>query len=145
MVVSLGLPADDPDLLKGVAGSPFAIRDYFEVCPDYAEDPARRLEEFGALVDRIHAQGLSIILDCVPNHVARSYRSVARPELSFGLQDDRRCDILKDIYDGPKWANDPDDVLGAVAPLHQSLRYGENHDEVRLANPTQWGRRWVVP
>jgi glycosidase len=320
---SIGLPADDPDLLKGLAGSPFAIRDYFDVCPDYADNPARRLEEFRALLERIHGQGLKAIVDCVPNHVARSYRSVVKPELSFGANEDRnrffspnnnffylegqpplrlptmkdgkpvsptcqviggcdglfdgerdhgkvtgnnivswtpnsgdwyetvklnygfdftkgrhgpkeyptaaepnkpipdtwvkmdavlaywqglgvdgfRCDmahwvplefwrwaigrarqrkadvlfiaeaydddsnklidgnvlvalvdagfdavydnqsygVLKGIYDGSKWANDLDGVLGAVAPLHQSLRYAENHDEVRLANPTQWG------
>ena len=320
---SLGLPADDPDLLKGLAGSPFAIRDCFDVCPDYATHPARRLEEFRALVERSHAHGLGVIIDCVPNHVARSYRSVVKPELSFGTRDDRtrffapgnnffylegppplrlptmaggkpasptcqviggcdglfdgerdhgkvtgnnvvswtpnagdwyetvklnygfdfrpgrpgpkefptatkpnqpipdtwlkmdallaywqglgvdgfRCDmahwvplefwrwairrarerkpgtlmvaeaydndpnkltdgnvlaalieagfdavyddqsydIVKDLYDGQKWANDLDRVLGSVAPLHQSLRYAENHDEVRLANRTQWG------
>jgi glycosidase len=320
---SIGLPADDPDLLKGIAGSPFAVRDYFDVCPDYADDPGRRLEEFRALVERMHGQGLKVLIDFVPNHVARSHRSVVKPELTFGAGDDRtqfftpgnnfyylegqpplrlptvkdgqpvsptckvvggcdglfdgerdhgkvtgnnvvswtpgsgdwyetvklnygfdfrkgrgapkeypttaqpekpipdtwrkmdavlahwqgmgvdgfRCDmahwipmefwqwaikrarertpgvlfvaeaydndpnkltegnvltalvqsgfdavyddqsydILKDIYEGPKWANDLDGVLGAVAPLHQSLRYGENHDEARLANPKQWG------
>jgi glycosidase len=317
------LPADDPDLLKGLAGSPFAIRDYFDVCPDYANDPARRLEEFRTLVERVHHHGMKVLVDFVPNHVARSYGSVVKPDLTFGAQDDRtvffspnnnfyylkgtpplrlptvkdgipvsptcqvtgrcdglfsgesdhgkvtgnnvvswtpgiadwyetvklnygfdftqgrhgpkeyptaatpdkplpdtwrkmdavlehwqalgvdgfRCDmahwiplefwrwaiarartrapgalfiaeaydndpnkltdgnvltalveagfdavyddqsydVLKDIYDGPKWANDLDAVLGAVAPLHQSLRYSENHDEVRLANRTQWG------
>lgn len=320
---SIGLPADDSDLLKGIAGSPFAIRDYFDVCPDYADTPARRLEEFRALLERIHGQDLKAIIDFVPNHVARSYRSVVKPELTFGAHDDRsrffapnnnffylqgrpplrlptvkdgkpvsptcqvlggcdgffdgecdhgkvtgnnivswtpslgdwyetvklnygfdftkgrhgpkeyptaaepdkpipdtwlkmdavlahwqalgvdgfRCDmahwvpvefwrwvidrarqrkdgmlfiaeaydddpskltdgnvlvalldagfdavydhqsyrILKDLYDGPKWAKDLDGVLGTVAPLHQSIRYGENHDEVRLASPTQWG------
>jgi glycosidase len=320
---SIGLPADDPDLLKGIAGSPFAIRDTLDVCPDYATDPAKRLEEFRALVDRIHRQGLKVMIDCVPNHVARSHQSVVRPDLSLGAEDDRsrffapgnnfyylqgqpplrlptmkdgeadsptcrvvggcdglfdgekvhgrvtgnnvvswapnagdwyetvklnygfdftkgrhapkefpvaaqpdrpfpstwvkmdailahwqglgvdgfRCDmahwipmefwqwairrarerqpgvlfiaeaydndpnkltdgnvlqalvqagfdavyddqtydILKDLYDGPKWANDLDGVLGAVAPLHDSVRYGENHDEVRLASPAHWG------
>lgn len=319
---ALGLPADDPDLLKGIAGSPFAIRDYFDVCPDYADDPAKRLDEFRALLERMHAAGLKVLLDFVPNHVARSHRSVVRPELNFGDHDDRsrffaphnnffylqgagplrlptvkdgqpisptcrvvggcdglfeperehgrvtgnnvvswtpgagdwyetvklnygfdfttgrhgpkefptaarpdkpvpdtwrkmdavlahwqalgvdgfRCDmahwvplefwrwaisrarerrpgtffvaeaydndpnkltdsnvlaalieagfdavyddasydILKELYDGPKWANDLDGVLGAVAPLHHSLRYAENHDEVRLANPKHW-------
>ncbi|MFZ4682828.1 MAG: alpha-amylase, partial [Terrimicrobiaceae bacterium] len=43
---AIGEPADDPDLLKGLAGSPYAIKDYFDVSPDYADDPARRLEEF---------------------------------------------------------------------------------------------------
>jgi len=84
----IGLPADDPDLLKGLAGSPYAIKDYFDVCPDYARDPARRLDEFKALLDRIHAHGLKAIIDLVPNHVARSYHSTVRPELSFGEKDD---------------------------------------------------------
>lgn len=318
----VGVPADDPDLLKGLAGSPFAIRDCFDVCPDYADNPARRVEEFRALVQRIHSHGLKAIIDFVPNHVARSYHSVVNPALTFGAQDDPtrffapnnnfyylegqgplrlptvkdgkaisptcqvlggcdglfeperdhgkvtgnnvvswtpnlgdwyetvklnygfdfrqgrqapkeyptadapdkpipdtwrkmdavlaywqqlgvdgfRCDmahwvpmdfwkwaidrarqrrpllmlaeaydddpnkltdgnvmkallaagfdaaydhqsykILKELYSGPKWANDLDAVLGGVAPLHQSVRYAENHDEVRLASPKEWG------
>jgi glycosidase len=85
---SIGLPADVPDLLKGLAGSPYAIKDYFDVCPDYANSPRRRLEEFQALLTRIHAHGLSAIIDLVPNHVARSYHSTVRPDLSFGENDD---------------------------------------------------------
>ncbi len=84
----IGLPADCTDLLKGLAGSPYAIKDYFDVCPDYAVDPARRLEEFRALLDRIHEHGLKAIIDLVPNHVARSYASTIHPELSFGQNDD---------------------------------------------------------
>jgi glycosidase len=84
----IGLPADEPDLLKGLAGSPYAIKDYFDVCPDYANDPAHRLDEFKALLDRIHAHGLKAIIDLVGNHVARSYASTIRPELSFGVKDD---------------------------------------------------------
>jgi len=86
---AVGEPADDPDLLKGLAGSPYAIRDYFDVSPDYADDPAKRKEEFKALIDRLHAQGLKAIIDFVPNHVARSYQSSVRPDLSFGAEDDR--------------------------------------------------------
>lgn len=85
---NIGKPADDPDILKGRAGSPYAIRDYFDVSPDYAVDPAKRLEEFKALLGRIHAKGLKVLMDFVPNHVARSYHSTARPELSFGTKDD---------------------------------------------------------
>jgi glycosidase len=85
---SIGLPPDDPDLVKGNAGSPYAIKDDFDVCPDYANDPAKRLLEFRALLDRIHAHGLKAIIDLVPNHVARSYSSTVRPELSFGAKDD---------------------------------------------------------
>jgi glycosidase len=84
----IGLPADPPDLLKGLAGSPYAIKDYFDVCPDYARDPVQRLNEFKALLDRIHSHGLKVIIDLVPNHVARSYHSTVRPELSFGDKDD---------------------------------------------------------
>ena len=89
-----GRPADDPDILKGIAGSPYAIRDYFDVCPDYAVDPGRRLEEFRDLVDRCHAHGFRVILDFVPNHVARSYESDVRPDLSFG--DGDRTDVFFD-------------------------------------------------
>ena len=80
-------PADAPDILKGIAGSPYAIKDYFDVCPDYAVDPDKRLEEFKACVDRCHALGLKVIIDFVPNHVARSYISDVKPELSFGQGD----------------------------------------------------------
>ena len=86
---SIGLPADDADLLKGIAGSPYAIKDYFDVCPDYAMEPAHRLTEFKALIDRIHAQGLKVLIDFIPNHVARCYQSSMRPDLSFGMEDDR--------------------------------------------------------
>lgn len=82
-------PADPPDILKGLAGSPYAIRDYFDVCPDYAVEPSRRLEEFRELVDRCHAADLRVIIDFIPNHVARSYGSDVRPELSFGEGDNR--------------------------------------------------------
>lgn len=84
-----GEPADDPDLLKGIAGSPYAIRDYFDVSPDYADDPAKRLEEFKELLQRVKAKGMKVLIDFVPNHVARSYHSTIRPELSFGAKDNR--------------------------------------------------------
>ncbi len=86
---AIGEPADDADLLKGLAGSPYAVKDCFDVCPDYATHPAQRLAEFKALLERIHAHGLQAIIDFVPNHVARSYRSDVFPDLSFGAQDDR--------------------------------------------------------
>lgn len=83
-----GRPADPPDILKGKAGSPYAIRDYFDVCPDYAEEPSRRLEEFQSLLMRCEKHGLKVVIDFVPNHVARSYSSDVRPDLSFGNDDD---------------------------------------------------------
>lgn len=83
-----GLPADDPDIVKGRAGSFYAVRDYYDVCPDYADDPEERLAEFQELVDRIHSHDLDVLIDLVPNHVARSYESVVYPERSFGASDD---------------------------------------------------------
>ena len=79
-----GQPADDPDLLKGLAGSPYAIKDYFDVCPDYAQKAAERLKEFGQLLKRLQAYGLKAIIDLVPNHVARSCNSCVKPDCNFG-------------------------------------------------------------
>ena len=93
-----GRPADDPNILKGLAGSPYAIRDYFDVCPDYALDPAKRLEEFKELLGRCRKHGLKVIIDFVPNHVARSYASDVRPELSFGKDDDRSAFCARDNH-----------------------------------------------
>jgi hypothetical protein len=86
---AIGQPADDPDLLKGIAGSPYAIKDYFDVAPDYAVDPKKRLAEFKVLLRRLHAHQLKALIDFVPNHVARSYHSDVRPEVDFGQNDDR--------------------------------------------------------
>ena len=85
---SLELPADDTDLMKGLAGSPYAQKDLFDVGPDLATDPARRLQEFRALVGRIHKRGLKVIIDLVANHVSRAYESQTRPDLNFGMDDD---------------------------------------------------------
>jgi glycosidase len=79
-----GQPTDDTDLLKGLAGSPYAIKDYFDVCPDYATDPAARLKEFQELIERLHAHRLKAIIDLVPNHVARSYGSCIKLDCDFG-------------------------------------------------------------
>jgi glycosidase len=80
----VGQPADDTDLLKGLAGSPYAIKDYFDVCPDYAQNPADRLKEFKQLIQRLHAHDLKAIIDLVANHVARSCDSCIKPDCNFG-------------------------------------------------------------
>lgn len=90
------LAADDADIVKGRAGSFYAVRDYYDVCPDYADEPANRLAEFGALVDRIHAAGMDVVIDLVPNHVARSYGSVVHPERDFGVGDDTSAFFARD-------------------------------------------------
>ncbi len=84
-----GQPPADPDLLKGLAGSPYAIEDYFDVSAEYAVEPEKRLAEFQALLQRIHAHGMKALIDFVPNHVARCYHSEIKPEINFGVGDDR--------------------------------------------------------
>ncbi len=79
-----GIPLDDADVVKGRAGSPYAIKDYYDVNPDLAVNVPRRMEEFEALVERTHNEGLKVIIDFVPNHVARAYHSDAKPE---GIKD----------------------------------------------------------
>src|SRR5574344_2059291 len=68
-----GIRHDHPAVVKGKAGSPYAIKDYYDVDPDLAEDVSHRMEEFENLVKRTHKAGLKVIIDFIPNHVARQY------------------------------------------------------------------------
>lgn len=79
-----GIAKDNPDIVKGLAGSPYAIKDYYDIDPDLAVDVPNRMHEFEQLVERTHAAGLKVVLDFVPNHVARQYRSDAKP---LGISD----------------------------------------------------------
>lgn len=79
-----GLPVQTPAVVKGNAGSPYAICDYYGVSADLADDVNQRAQEFEALVKRTHDAGLKVILDFVPNHVAREYHSICCPE---GVED----------------------------------------------------------
>ena len=90
---AFGIPADNTDVVKGEAGSPYAIRDYYDVDPDLAKDPAKRIHEFELLVERTHKAGLKVIIDFVPNHVARQYHSDAKPAgvRDLGEDDDKTC------------------------------------------------------
>lgn len=85
-----GIKVDDADVVKGRAGSPYAIRDYYDVNPDLAVDVKNRMKEFESLVKRTHAKNLKVIIDFVPNHVARSYHSYTKPKnvVDFGANDD---------------------------------------------------------
>lgn len=85
-----GIADDDPDVVKGRAGSPYAVKDYYNVNPDLAVDPLTRLQEFEALIERTHKNGMKVIIDIVPNHIARKYKSLSKPEgvKDFGEDDD---------------------------------------------------------
>lgn len=76
---SYGIPLDDADVVKGRAGSPYAIKDYYDVDPDLAAQVSARMQEFEQLIGRTHAAGLNVLIDFVPNHVARAYHSDAKP------------------------------------------------------------------
>jgi glycosidase len=79
------IPGDHPSIVKGAAGSPYAIRDYYDICPDLADNVPLRMQEFEALVERNHKASLKVIIDFVPNHVARQYQSDANPGGITGL------------------------------------------------------------
>lgn len=85
-----GIESDNPNVVKGQAGSPYAIRDYYDIDPAIAVDPANRMKEFEECVSRIHAQKMKVIIDFVPNHTARRYHSDASPVgiKDFGADDD---------------------------------------------------------
>ena len=93
-----GIVRDCADVVKGLAGSPYAIKDYYDVDPDLAVEVPNRLAEFEALVRRTHEAGMKVIMDLVPNHVARQYVSDARPAgvEDFGSGDDTTVSFAKD-------------------------------------------------
>ncbi len=79
-----GIPRQNATVVKGKAGSPYAITDYYDVDPDLAVNVDQRMEEFEALVRRTHRLGLKVIIDFVPTHVARQYHSLRAPK---GVED----------------------------------------------------------
>lgn len=83
-----GCTPSHPQIVKGEAGSPYAITDYYDVNPYLATDPENRMEEFLQLVERTHQYGLKVIMDFVPNHVARDYQSHYPGVRSLGADDD---------------------------------------------------------
>lgn len=92
-----GISQDDPDVVKGRAGSPYAVKDYYSVNPDLAVDPAKRMDEFKALIKRAHQYGIKVMIDIVPNHVARHYQSLGKPEgvRDFGADDNTTVEYHK--------------------------------------------------
>ncbi|WP_320823672.1 alpha-amylase family protein [Reinekea sp.] len=93
-----GITDDHPSVVKGLAGSPYAIKDYYNVNPDLATDPSNRLAEFEALIVRTHAHDMKVIIDIVPNHLARAYRSTSAPAgmRDFGADDNAAVEYRRD-------------------------------------------------
>lgn len=93
-----GIRKDNPNIVKGEAGSPYAIKDYYDVDPALATDVNRRLEEFEEMVGRIHKAGLKLFIDFVPNHTAREYHSDKAPIGidDFGKRDNIHMNFARD-------------------------------------------------
>ncbi len=85
-----GIRPDHKATVKGKAGSPYAIKDYYDIDPDLATNVPNRMKEFTQLVKRTHDAGLKMVIDFVPNHVARCYHSDAKPKnvVDLGEKDD---------------------------------------------------------
>ena len=122
-----GIPRQNPQVLKGIAGSPYAISDYYSVSCDLADDPDRRMEEFDALVERTHKVGLKMIIDFVPNHVARHYKSVTKPKNVSDLGEYDHVDRPFDPHNNFYYCEEPLhlDRVG-VAPSEEMGPYVEN-------------------
>ena len=116
-----GISTDDPDVIKGRAGSPYAVKDYYSVNPDLAVDPAKRLEEFKALIARANQHGIKVIIDIVPNHVARRYESLGKPAgvRDFGADDNTAVEYSKhnNFYYVPGQAFVLPDIPAEFSPL----------------------------
>lgn len=99
---SFGIPRQHPEVVKGKAGSPYAITDYYDIDPDLADDVDHRMEEFEALIARTHEAGLKVIMDFVPNHVAREYKSICKParvkDLGENDHKENHFDIRNNFY-----------------------------------------------
>jgi len=108
---AFGIEKDHPDVVKGKAGSPYAIKDYYDVDPDLAEDVENRMSEFENLVKRTHKTGMKVLIDFVPNHVARQYHSDAKPEGVSDLGENDHTEWafspLNNFYYMPKQAFTP--------------------------------------
>ncbi len=79
-----GIPSAHPSVVKGEAGSPYAITDYYDVAAELAEDIPSRMAEFEALVERTHTAGLRVVIDFVPNHLSRCYHGASTPPSAAG-------------------------------------------------------------
>ncbi|MCH3882001.1 MULTISPECIES: alpha-amylase family protein [Tenacibaculum] len=135
-----GISNDDPDVVKGRAGSPYAVKDYYNVNPDLAVNVANRLEEFESLIERSHNNGLKVIIDIVPNHVARNYQSLSNPKgtKDFGADDNTTVvyDVNNNFYYSPENAFEVPDFLNDYKPLggEKNALSDQKFDE----NPAKW-------
>lgn len=137
---AFGISNDDPDVVKGRAGSPYAVKDYYNVNPDLAVNVENRLQEFEDLIARSHNAGLKVLIDIVPNHVARNYKGLTNPEgvKDFGTDDDTSVtyNVNNNFYYNPGEAFKVPEWKEGYQPLG-----GEKHplsDRKFEENPAKW-------
>ncbi len=157
-----GLPQQSAAVVKGNAGSPYAIADYYAVSADLADDVNNRIQEFEALVQRTHEAGLKVVMDFIPNHVAREYKSVCCPDgvESLGAADETTVafDAQNNFYYFPgqtlNWKNEyiespakvsGNDVFHSVIPsewdwyetvkLNYGVEYKDNGERIKHFDP----------
>ena len=137
---AFGISNDDPDVIKGRAGSPYAVKDYYNVNPDLAVNVKNRLEEFEALIARSHKNKLKVIIDIVPNHVARNYQSLSNPIGTKDFGEDDTLDFDYNVNNNFYYVNNKPfkvpDFLNGYKPLG-----GEKHylsDKYFYESPAKW-------
>lgn len=113
-----GIPKQHPAVVKGRAGSPYAITDYYDIDPDIAVNVENRMREFHALIARTHGAGMKVVIDFVPNHVARQYKSLAKPagtaDLGEGDDTSKHFSPTNNFYYCPGTALEPQfDTVGS--------------------------------
>ena len=129
-----GIPRQHPAIVKGKAGSPYAITDYYDIDPDLATDVNQRMQEFRQLVERTHKAGMKVIIDFVPNHVARQYHSVCKPEgvkdLGEGDDPSKGFDPQNNFYYCPGESFTPyfDLYHGEAEPYYESPAKATGND-----------------
>ncbi len=145
-----GMQMNHQGVIKGKAGSPYAIKDYYDVNAYLASDPSVRMQEFEALVKRTHDAGLKLIIDFVPNHVARGYHSDSAPVgvVDLGAEDNNTVifdvnnnfyylpgDSLKPQFDttykGVKYEEYPAKITGNNS-FTAEPHYGDWYETVKL-------------
>jgi glycosidase len=141
---SFGIRKDHPAIVKGKAGSPYAVKDYYDVSPDLADRVENRIKEFENLVERTHQAGMKVIIDFVPNHVARQYHSDSLPEGKADLGADDNCHttfaVNNNFYYIPGQALAPGFSLEAGDGIYREFPAKATGNDCFHAHPT--GNDW---
>jgi len=137
-----GIRKDHPAIVKGKAGSPYAIKDYYDIDPDLAENVPERMTEMEALIERTHAAGLKMIIDFVPNHVARQYYSDAKPDEVVDLGEEDNTEVHFDrnnnFYYLPAQAFSPDFELTVQGDTYYEFPAKVTGNDCFSAHPSRY-------